>query len=51
MFAMRTVLLVFPLLFCLLPIVYFSRHVRKFAETGTKGDKGAIGALMRELLH
>ena len=48
---MCTVLLVFSLVFCLIPIVYFSRLVRKIAEAGTKGDRGAIGVLIRELLH
>ena len=39
-------------MFCILSIeVYFSCLVRKFAEAGTKGDRGAIGVLMRELMH
>ena len=44
-------LVVFPLVFCLLSTVYFSSLVREFAEAGTKGDRGAIGVLMRELLY
>ena len=49
--AVCTVLLVFPLYFVYFLLCIFSRLVRKFAETDTKGDRRAIGVLMRGLLH
>ena len=52
MFAACTVVLVFPRVFCLLSLVYFSCHVRKFTEACTKGDRSNRGVYQRrELLY
>ena len=51
MFVACTVVLVFPFVFCLLSLMYFSCHVHKLTEADTKGDRSDRGVYqMRDLL-